>query len=54
MGPSGSGKSTLLTIAGGLERADHGQVVVGGEHLRARIEPRGVCSSASPRALHPG
>jgi putative ABC transport system ATP-binding protein len=33
MGPSGSGKSTLLAIAGGLERASSGQVVVGGSEL---------------------
>jgi putative ABC transport system ATP-binding protein len=43
MGPSGSGKSTLLTIAGGLERADHGQVVVGGHHLRA-LDARGLAA----------
>jgi len=30
MGPSGSGKSSLLTIAGSLEDATSGQVVVGG------------------------
>ena len=30
MGPSGSGKSTLLTIAGTLEQATTGQVLVGG------------------------
>jgi putative ABC transport system ATP-binding protein len=30
MGPSGSGKSSLLTIAGSLEAATSGQVVVGG------------------------
>lgn len=33
MGPSGSGKSTLLQIAGGLEAADAGQVVVEGRSL---------------------
>ena len=43
MGPSGSGKSTLLAIAGGLERADAGQVVVGGQHLRA-LDARGLAA----------
>jgi putative ABC transport system ATP-binding protein len=33
MGPSGSGKSTLLTIAGSLEDASSGEVVVGGVEL---------------------
>ena len=33
MGPSGSGKSTLLTIAGSLEEASSGQVLVGGVDL---------------------
>jgi putative ABC transport system ATP-binding protein len=33
MGPSGSGKSTLLTIAGSLEAATSGQVLVGGIDL---------------------
>ncbi|HKH18781.1 MAG TPA: ABC transporter ATP-binding protein [Solirubrobacteraceae bacterium] len=33
MGPSGSGKSTLLTIAGSLERASGGQVLVHGVEL---------------------
>src|SRR5215207_7062309 len=33
MGPSGSGKSTLLTIAGSLEEATGGQVVVDGVDL---------------------
>ena len=33
MGPSGSGKSTLLTIAGGLEDASGGEVIVGGAAL---------------------
>ncbi len=33
MGPSGSGKSTLLTIAGSLEEATSGEVLVGGTAL---------------------
>ncbi len=33
MGPSGSGKSTLLTIAGSLEAATSGQVLVDGVDL---------------------
>src|SRR6202142_1637126 len=33
MGPSGSGKSTLLTIAGSLEEATSGEVLVGGHEL---------------------
>jgi putative ABC transport system ATP-binding protein len=33
MGPSGSGKSTFLRCAAGLERADGGQVIVGGTPL---------------------
>ena len=33
MGPSGSGKSTLLTIAGSLEQATSGHVLVAGAEL---------------------
>jgi putative ABC transport system ATP-binding protein len=33
MGPSGSGKTTLLNLIGGLDHADSGEVVVGGENL---------------------
>jgi putative ABC transport system ATP-binding protein len=29
-GPSGSGKSTLLHLIGGMDRADEGQINVGG------------------------
>jgi len=36
MGPSGSGKSTLLTIAGGLEEATSGDVLVRGSALSAK------------------
>jgi putative ABC transport system ATP-binding protein len=38
MGPSGSGKSTLLHLAGGLERATAGQVVVAGQDITAASE----------------
>ena len=33
MGPSGSGKTTVLNLIGGLDHADRGEVIVGGEHL---------------------
>jgi putative ABC transport system ATP-binding protein len=33
MGPSGSGKTTILNLIGGIDRADGGEIVVGGEHL---------------------
>ena len=49
MGPSGSGKSTLLTIAGSLEDASSGQVLVDGIDLaavsrsdRARLRRRSI------------
>ncbi|WP_328911191.1 ABC transporter ATP-binding protein [Streptomyces sp. NBC_00234] len=35
MGPSGSGKSTLLTLAGGLDTASSGQVVIEGQDIAA-------------------
>jgi putative ABC transport system ATP-binding protein len=49
MGPSGSGKSTLLTIAGSLEEATSGEVLVDGALLsgmsrndRARLRRRSI------------
>ena len=49
MGPSGSGKSTLLTIAGSLEEASSGQVLVDGVDLadvsrsdRAKLRRRSI------------
>ena len=49
MGPSGSGKSTLLTIAGTLEVATSGDVLIGGRNVssmsrddRARLRRRSI------------
>ena len=49
MGPSGSGKSTLLTIAGTLEEATSGEVLIGGAPVstlskndRARLRRRAI------------
>jgi putative ABC transport system ATP-binding protein len=49
MGPSGSGKSTLLTIAGTLERATAGRVVIDGQDVssmspndRSRLRRRSI------------
>ncbi len=49
MGPSGSGKSTLLTIAGTLEAATTGRVLIGGADIsalsaneRARLRRRSI------------
>jgi putative ABC transport system ATP-binding protein len=49
MGPSGSGKSSLLTIAGSLEEATTGEVLVGGVSLaglsrrdKARLRRRSI------------
>jgi putative ABC transport system ATP-binding protein len=49
MGPSGSGKSTLLTIAGTLEEATSGEVLIGGSDVaqlskndRARLRRRSI------------
>ncbi len=49
MGPSGSGKSTLLTIAGTLEEATSGQVLISGSDVsqlskndRARLRRRAI------------
>lgn len=41
MGPSGSGKSTLLNLAGGLDRASSGRVIVSGQDLTT-MAPREI------------
>jgi len=38
LGPSGSGKTTFLNILGGLERADSGEIIVGGETVNQMNE----------------
>lgn len=50
MGPSGSGKTTLLNLVGGLDRADHGSISVGGNDL-CEMRPGAL---ASWRAAHVG
>ena len=37
-GPSGSGKSTLLHILGGVDRADSGKVIIGGQDITGLSE----------------
>ncbi|MYR37454.1 ATP-binding cassette domain-containing protein [Streptomyces sp. SID4944] len=43
MGPSGSGKSTLLTLAGGLDDATSGQVIIEGQDVAA-LGPKGMAA----------
>jgi putative ABC transport system ATP-binding protein len=61
MGPSGSGKSTLLTIAGSLEQASSGQVLVDGVDLarvsradQARMRRRSIGYVSQDFNLLPG
>jgi len=38
LGPSGSGKSTLLNIIGGIDEADSGDIIIGGDPLKGMNE----------------
>ncbi|MBN1930122.1 MAG: ABC transporter ATP-binding protein [Desulfobacterales bacterium] len=38
MGPSGSGKSTLLNLIAGIDHADSGQIIIGGDHITSFSE----------------
>lgn len=40
LGASGSGKSTLMSLLSGLERADSGRVICGGEEISAMTDKR--------------
>lgn len=40
LGPSGSGKSTLLNIIGGIDKADSGQIIIGGDRMDDMKEKR--------------
>ena len=54
MGPSGSGKTTILNLVGGLDHADSGEVIVGGEHLESvtiRNAETGQSRKVAARAL---
>ncbi len=49
VGPSGSGKSTLLHLLGGLERADEGEIEIGGRRID-RLPQRELAPSAIARS----
>jgi iron(III) transport system ATP-binding protein len=58
LGPSGSGKSTLLRLIAGLERADGGEITIGGQvvsapGLHVPAEKRGVGLVFQDYALFP-
>ena len=38
LGPSGSGKSTLLNIIGGIDTADSGEILIGGDRMSTMTE----------------
>lgn len=50
LGPSGCGKSTLLRLIGGLDRADQGAVLLGGEPV-ADADQRSAVAFQEPRLL---
>ncbi|EHS49094.1 ABC transporter related protein [Rhizobium sp. PDO1-076] len=54
VGPSGCGKSTLLRIVAGLDHADRGEIVIGGEDVSAKAAgDRNVAMVFQSYALYP-
>jgi multiple sugar transport system ATP-binding protein len=54
VGPSGCGKSTLLRIVAGLDHADRGEIVIGGEDVSARAAgDRNIAMVFQSYALYP-
>ncbi|GEO87127.1 MULTISPECIES: ABC transporter ATP-binding protein [Alphaproteobacteria] len=54
VGPSGCGKSTLLRIVAGLDHADRGEIVIGGEDVSARAAAdRNIAMVFQSYALYP-
>ena len=54
VGPSGCGKSTLLRLVAGLEEADEGDILIGGQSVRGRpAAERGVAMVFQNYALYP-
>ena len=53
-GPSGCGKSTLLRIAAGLDHADRGEIVIGGEEVSGKAaSDRNIAMVFQSYALYP-
>ncbi|TPX00498.1 ATP-binding cassette domain-containing protein, partial [Schumannella luteola] len=48
LGPSGCGKSTLLRLVSGLDRADGGEVTIGGTPV-APVDQRSAVAFQEPR-----
>jgi len=54
VGPSGCGKSTLLRIVAGLDHADRGEIVIGGEDVSSRAAGnRNIAMVFQSYALYP-
>ncbi|MFK0333613.1 ABC transporter ATP-binding protein [Rhizobium sp. NPDC090275] len=54
VGPSGCGKSTLLRILAGLDHADQGQIIIGGEDMSAiAAADRNIAMVFQSYALYP-
>ncbi len=54
VGPSGCGKSTLLRLIAGLERADAGQIIIGGRDVtHSHPAERGIAMVFQSYALYP-